>query len=174
MRLWEPCSWGYELWVIFSSLWKQDIVQGHVYKKCWRNPESYRYIKGTSSCLIFEPTCANAHWALCLSVPGPKVSQNNSLEKNSYLEYGPCIIHTVWYICKQLLAIYQIQMMVYGTGRWAHFNVKLHFYLPWILSGHRRPVGQFSTLIRKKVAFLGRPIGCALWLMPCYGVHRIP
>ncbi len=22
-------------------------------------------------------------------------------------------------------------MMVYGTGRWAHFNVKLHFYEIW-------------------------------------------
>ncbi len=61
--------------------------------------------------------------------------ENNQMDDNS-LSAGICVQaqHTLWCICKQIVAIYQTTMTVYGTGRWAHINVKLlHFKLQWCI-----------------------------------------
>ncbi len=69
-----------------------------------------------------------AHLCICtvgsyasLSVRPMSRDQNSRLENNSYLR--KYMVHL------QAIASHlpDTPMMVYGTGRWAHFNVKLHF-----------------------------------------------
>ncbi len=97
--------------------------------QCWRHS-------------LFEPTCAYARWAhmhRILSVTWPKLRlDKKSLDKKWFRttwifrfckEYPWYIDHLqanstpCWHIPVKLLEMFN------DIGRWAHFNVKLHFFL---------------------------------------------
>ncbi len=86
---------------------------------------------------FIEHTCAYARWAhmhrflsVCpMSLDQNSLDQNPRLENNSYLRKYRSASITCCMVHLQAIAsrLPDTPMMVYGTGRWAHFNVKLHF-----------------------------------------------
>ncbi len=53
---------------------------------------------------------------------------------------GACITYRMVHLQAIAIHLPDTPMMVYGTGRWAHFNVKLHFLKQayyFMLSAHK-------------------------------------
>ena len=82
-------------------------------KNLFINPFYPFFISG-----VFEPTCAYA--SLCLSVHLYGLDQKSDW---IIIHISESMVHL------QAIASHlpDTPMMVYGTGRWAHFNMKLHF-----------------------------------------------
>ncbi len=118
---WNHCT------VLVWALPNSFIFSSATTKRFWRSSWPLK---------IFEPTCAYARWAymhriasVCLSVTWPKfIPDKKSLDKKSFRA-----IQNVFVLGESAKAqIGRKQMVLVDNindiGRWAHINVKLHFF----------------------------------------------